>query len=398
MSDVTKRTVRTPNPHFFGAYLAKICQKERHAMTSLPGPSQIISSEHEEWQISRLLLGLSAMAVLFLTAIGAKAWHAEHQFHAFVLWLFNIPMIANMAWFAWTQNRLVQKAGLLITVGLLFIYLIASGGEGNTGPLWFYVFPPLLFYLTSLKTGTAILLFCYLLAIIVFQFPTLPGIEAEYSTDFKIRFFATLTFESIFCFVLEAGRLQARNKLVKLAENHAQAARTDELTGLANRRDMQSRLNTEFSRFQRNGHHFSVVLIDLDLFKRVNDNYGHDAGDGVLRRFAELTRLVIRQSDLAARWGGEEFLILLPDTTLLQALTLAERLRSEIAHTEFTHKGQVMPITISAGVCSISKAGSITELLQQADINLYSAKEDGRNRIAPRVRCQDHQAPKANPA
>src|SRR5690554_22387 len=347
------------------------------------------SGEQEERQISRLLNGLSLMAVLFLAGIGTKAWYAEHPVHAWVLWLFIVPVVFNMIWYAWTQDRAVQKAGLLTTVGLLFAYLLASGGEGNTGPLWFYVFPPLLFYLTSLKGGTAILLFCYLLAIIVFQFPGLPLVTAEYSTDFKIRFFATLTFESIFCFVLEARRLRARNRLLALAKAHERAARTDELTGLANRREMQNRLNTEFSRFKRAGHHFSVVLIDLDLFKRINDGYGHDAGDAVLRQFADLTHTVVRQSDLAARWGGEEFLLLLPDTSLLQALSLAERLRAEVARTEFQHQGKILPVTISAGVCSISKAGSVNELLKQADIQLYNAKDAGRNRIAPRVRSQD---------
>jgi len=347
------------------------------------------SGEQEERQISRLLNGLSIMAALFLAGIGTKAWYADHPVHAWVLWLFVVPVVFNMVWYAWKRDRVVQKAGLLITVGLLFTYLLASGGEGNTGPLWFYVFPPLLFYLTSLKGGTAILLFCYLLAIIVFQFPWLPFVTAEYSTDFKIRFFATLTFESIFCFVLEAGRLRARNRLLALAKTHERAARTDELTGLANRREMQNRLSTEFSRFKRAGHHFSVVLIDLDLFKRINDDFGHDAGDLVLRQFADLTRTVVRQSDLAARWGGEEFLLLLPDTTLLQALALAERLRAEVASTAFRHQKQKLPVTISAGVCSISKADSVNDLLKQVDIQLYNAKGRGRNRIAPRVRSQE---------
>ena len=346
-------------------------------------------ADAEDRHISRLLNGLSVMAVVFLVGIGTKAWYAEHHGHAWVLWLFTLPVVANMLWFAISGNATIQKAGLLSTVGLLFTYLMATGGEGNTGPLWFYVFPPLLFYLTSLKGGTAILLFCYLLAVLVFQYPELPGVTARYSTDFKIRFFATLTFESIFCFVLEAGRLRARENLVNLANAHEQAARTDELTGLANRRDMHNRLAEEFARYQRSGRHFSVALIDLDLFKRINDDFGHDAGDSVLRTFAGLTREVIRQADTAARWGGEEFLILLPDTTLLQALTLAERLRARVEQHRFVHQGAALPVTMSAGVCSISKATSVNELLRQADLALYSAKEAGRNQIAPRVRSQE---------
>lgn len=361
-------------------------KNNKSAMTRLPDPSQKIADASEEERVSRLLTGLSAMAILFLFGIGAKAWFATHTTHAGALWFFAALVTINMLIFARIGNRQQQKIGMIAIVGLLFGYLIITGGESNTGPLWFYVFPPLLFYLTDLKTGTAALLFCCLLAVVVFQFPQLPLVTAEYTTDFKIRFFATLTFESIFCFVLEASRLKARNELMDLARAHEYAARTDELTGLSNRRDMQHRLSAEYSRYQRSGHHFSIALIDLDLFKHINDDHGHDAGDEVLRRFAELMQAIIRQTDVAARWGGEEFLILLPDTSLLQALSLAERLRSEVANTEFTFAGKRLPITISAGICSIAKAGSVNELLKQADIHLYNAKEDGRNRIAPRVR------------
>jgi len=342
--------------------------------------------EREDAQVSRVLTWLSLAAVLCLFGIGSKAWYSGHSHHALTLWAFIFPVLANMIWFARTGNRDVQKTVLLIVVSALFTYLIASGGESNTGPLWFYVFPPLLFFLTNLKTGTMILLLVYLVAVIVFQYPSLPFVLAEYSSDFKIRFFVTLTFESIFCFVLEASRLKARNELLDLAQTHEHASKTDELTGLSNRRDILNRLSEEFSRYQRSGHHFSTVLIDLDLFKNINDQYGHSAGDEALKQFAKLVQSVIRQTDVAARWGGEEFLLLLPDTSLIPALTLAERLRSEVARNHFSFHGQSLPITMSAGVCSIAQADSIGTMLKQADMQLYSAKAAGRNRIAPRVR------------
>ncbi|MBK1850839.1 MULTISPECIES: GGDEF domain-containing protein [unclassified Marinobacter] len=342
--------------------------------------------EREEAQVSRVLTWLSLAAVLCLVGIGAKAWHSDHTNHALTLWGFILPVLANMVWFARTGNRDVQKTGLLVVVSVLFTYLIASGGEGNTGPLWFYVFPPLLFFLTNLKTGTMILLLVYLVAVIVFQFPNLPFVLAEYENDFIIRFFVTLTFESIFCFVLEASRLKARNELLDLALTHEHAAKTDELTGLSNRRDILNRLSEEFSRHKRAGHHFSIVLIDLDLFKNINDQYGHNAGDAALKQFAKLVQSVIRQTDVAARWGGEEFLLLLPDTSLIPALTLAERLRSKVEQDRFSYHGQELPITMSAGVCSVAQVDSIETMLKQADAHLYSAKEAGRNRIIPRVR------------
>ena len=347
------------------------------------------AQEREGEQVSRILTWLSFAAILSLAGLATKAWYSGHYNHALILVAFIVPVLTNMAWFAFTGNRDAQKIGLLVIVSVLFTYLIASGGEGNTGPLWFYVFPPLLFFLTNLKTGTMILLLVYLVAMIVFQFPSLPFVLAEYESDFKIRFFVTLTFESIFCFVLEASRLKARNELLDLALAQEHAAKTDELTGLSNRRDILNRLAEEFSRYQRSGHHFSVALIDLDLFKNINDQYGHDAGDAALNQFAELVQAVIRQTDVAARWGGEEFLLLLPDTSLIPALTLAERLRSEVAKHSFHFQGQELPVTMSAGVCSISQTDSIDSMLRQADLQLYSAKSAGRNRIAPRVRSQD---------
>ncbi len=355
-------------------------------MTQLTRARYESAVEQEEIRVSQVLTWLSLAAILFLLGIGAKSLLSSHTGHALVLSLFAALVATNMLVFWRTGSRSGQKTGMIIIVALLFAYLIASGGESNTGPLWFYVFPPLLFYLTDLKTGTLLMLACLAFAAVVFRFPQLPFVMAEYGTDFQIRFFATIAFESTFCYVLEASRRKARNELVGLAIMHEHAARTDELTGLANRRDMHQRLLAEFGRYQRSGHHFSVVLIDLDLFKRINDEYSHNAGDAVLKQFADLMRAVLRQADVPARWGGEEFLVLLPDTSLLQALALAERLREEVEQTRFRFQDKRLPVTISAGVCSISQVDSIDHLLRQADLNLYEAKQSGRNRIAPRVR------------
>ncbi len=363
--------------------------QKRPPMKPLLSASHAAAGAREDAQVSRLLNVLSGAAIVFLVGIGLKSWFAGHLLHAWVLGLFSLLVLWTMARFAVTGDRVRQKRSLILIAALLFVYLIASGGESNTGPLWFYVFPPLLFFLTDLKTGTAVLLLCCLVAAIVFEFPQLPFVGAHYSTDFKIRFFATLAFESIFCFILEAGRLKARNELVELAATHEHAARTDELTGLSNRRDMQHRLLVEFSRYQRSGHHFSVVLVDLDWFKSINDTHGHDMGDAVLRQFATTTAEVIRKTDVAARWGGEEFLILLPDTALLQALTLAERLRQAVAQTRFGQTAPPVTVTLSAGVASIAKCASLDDLLRQLDQNLYAAKAAGRNQIAPRVRRDD---------
>lgn len=344
------------------------------------------AAEEEEVGVAKVLTWLSLMAVLFLIGFAIKSLSAGHMAHTYAQLIFAGVIAVNLLVHWRTGNRKLFKAAILIIGTLLFGYLISSGGESNTGPLWLYVFPPLLFYVTSLTIGSALIGGFLVFAAVVFQNPELPFVLAEYGTDFKIRFFATILFESAFCFALDFSRRKTRNELMDLAIMHEQAARTDELTGLSNRRDMQQRLNTEFARYQRSGHYFSVVLIDLDLFKCINDDFGHNAGDAVLRQFARVVQGVVRTTDLAARWGGEEFLILLPDTSLLQALMLAERLREEVDQTRFVFEDQSLGITISAGVCSITQSDSINHLLRQVDMNLYEAKQGGRNRIAPAVR------------
>ncbi|MFE8070539.1 GGDEF domain-containing protein [Marinobacteraceae bacterium S3BR75-40.1] len=349
--------------------------------------------EDEERRVAWILTWLSGAAILFLLGIGTEAWMSGHVIYGATLMLFAVPIVANMLVFRKTGNRRLHKVGLLTTIAILFGYLITSGGEANTGPLWFYVFPPLVFFLTNLKVGSILIAGCLLFTAVVFRFPHLPFVMAEYSRDFQLRFVASILFESVFCFVLDYSRRRARNELISMAALYERASRTDELTGLSNRRDMQFHLAKEYARYERSGHHFSVVLIDLDHFKKINDHYGHDAGDHVLTVFSELTQRLCRKADIASRWGGEEFLLLLPDTSLLQALAFAERLRLSVAEQPFRYQDETIEVTLSAGVCSITQSGSLDNLLRLADENLYLAKQQGRNQIIPRVRqSQDSEA------
>jgi diguanylate cyclase (GGDEF)-like protein len=295
-------------------------------------------------------------------------------------------MLLNVSIFERSESEKFFRTFFVLTVATLFIYLTASGGENNTGPLWFYVFPPLIFYLLGLRLGLTVITSCFLLIAVIFKFPELPFVTTKYHPDFQLRFLTSISFVTVFSYTLDFSRRRARDELIRLADKYEHASKTDELTQLSNRREMLSRLNAEFYRYQRHGHHFSVMLIDIDHFKHINDQYGHDAGDAVLKQFSEQLTAHSRQLDLAARWGGEEFLVLLPETSLVQALSIAERLRAKIEATEFNYQNLVIPVRISAGVCSISQFESTEGLLRQTDMNLYEAKMKGRNRIIPMVK------------
>lgn len=178
-------------------------------------------------------------------------------------------------------------------------------------------------------------------------------------------------------FQLAYARAIAHEALERLAT-------TDGLTGLANRRVAMERLRDELARGQRHNHATSIVLLDVDHFKSVNDTHGHHAGDAVLRRVSSVLREAGREIDLPARHGGEEFLLILPETPLDGAVRVAERLRSRLAkaRTEL-EDGEVLRVTASFGVAAAAglREEGVDELLQRADEALYAAKESGRNRV-----------------
>ena len=169
------------------------------------------------------------------------------------------------------------------------------------------------------------------------------------------------------------------------SEMHArleQLAVTDGLTGLMNHRKFQERLAEEFLRASRHATAFSLLLGDIDYFKRVNDTYGHPAGDAVLKAVAGAIAKAARKIDLVARYGGEEFAVLLAQTDVAQAAIFAERIRKAVAEMKIVWQGQSIPVTISIGIAtSTTDAADRERLIAAADRALYAAKHRGRNRV-----------------
>jgi diguanylate cyclase (GGDEF)-like protein len=165
-------------------------------------------------------------------------------------------------------------------------------------------------------------------------------------------------------------------------EEQASEARIDSLTGLANRRALEEILAAEISRAHRFRHELAIVLLDLDRFKEINDSFGHAAGDVMLRAVSRLLTSLARQGDTVARWGGEEFVVVLPETDLAGAQRFAERLRRTIE----AHAVGDMHTSASCGVATMLPEDSVEELLGAADQALYQAKSNGRNRTETAVR------------
>ncbi|HDO7862908.1 TPA: GGDEF domain-containing protein [Legionella pneumophila] len=162
---------------------------------------------------------------------------------------------------------------------------------------------------------------------------------------------------------------------------HSQAIR-DPLTGLLNRRFLDEYVVKQIGQAKHSQSMIAFIMIDVDNFKRVNDNFGHDTGDQVLSILGKLFTSLIREGDLACRYGGEEFLLVLPQCTLDNAKKISETIRDEVSKMPMTLKNNVFNITISLGISSYPNHGSsLQELIETADKALYSAKTQGKNRV-----------------
>lgn len=295
-------------------------------------------------------------------------------FHSYDLALLDVLVsaasLAAYAWFRRTGNVVVASACLafLVTFAVcLFLYL--TKGYANS-VVWLLVIPPITFFLVGRKLGTVYsglaFIFC---AYVVYQqvgqdFPKPQGlgaflnvVEASIVVILLFRFYEKTRSQAY-------SQLQERNALV------TQLAQTDRLTGLYNR----DKFDRELKKCQHSA--VCLVLIDVDHFKKINDTHGHMKGDEVLQSLAEKLREHVRACDVVARWGGEEFAILLPETSKENALILAERIRETVCQS-FTAG---LPISVSVGLATPASLSQDPEqLLKQADKALYQAKTNGRN-------------------
>jgi diguanylate cyclase (GGDEF)-like protein len=196
------------------------------------------------------------------------------------------------------------------------------------------------------------------------------------SSELKARIYACLRTK-----VLQDELRKKNRQLEEVLSQMETLAMTDQLTGLFNRRFFESVIEKEFSKTKRYGHPMSCLMIDIDHFKKINDEYGHHAGDQVLREMSQLMKRCFRDADTVARWGGEEFIVLLPETTMENALQVASRLLTSVSVCKFSSfPGR---ITVSIGLAGLPGPAveSSEKLIAASDRALYQAKAGGRNRI-----------------
>ncbi len=299
----------------------------------------------------------------------------------------SLPMIIAvvvLAWCSWHRDgygaplllRLLALSVMAMIFGLFAVNWIADSNDIDrmTRGVIICTFAVTLF---SLKGARELVVFFAAPFVVLLVFLQVSGHSV-------LAAIATL-FDPLMMFIIAAiaSEVLYRTWMAAFLANQqlAEHAATDSLTGLSNRRHIEPQLAGETARARRHQATFSVLMADLDHFKRVNDRYGHDAGDEVLREVARRLREMLRTEDRPARWGGEEFLVLLTDTELDQAEIVAEKLRAGIADTPIEVNGHSIDMTISIGVAQHQGEDDPLDLIRRADQALYRAKDEGRNRV-----------------
>jgi diguanylate cyclase len=267
---------------------------------------------------------------------------------------------------AWRLELSVAPVDLAVPVGSM---------------VWVGVLFPLAFLMFGTRRGTQVSLAAFGVFLALVGPPALGDVlVGREETPLTSRFIELATFHATLIALLWvlAGRLERLVAARTEARMLAAQARTDPLTGIANRRQLDDELDRLIAQARRHGHPLSAVLIDLDRFKDVNDRLGHEAGDHALVAVTRRLTASIRGGDLLGRWGGEEFLLVAPETDHAAALELAERCRRRISAEPLDEAGE---LTASFGVATLGADDDRRTLLRRADLALYTAKSEGRDRV-----------------
>ena len=295
--------------------------------------------------------------------------------------LFGIAgaFLATMVYYHWSRN--IERACLIETVwvGLFVLTLVYHGGYANTALYWVFPFPAVLFGM--LGTRNALIGNGLIMAGLAMLLFASEHIRAEYREEEIGRFYISLLVVVVASWMNEYYRQRSHDEMSELQATREQQANTDPLTLLPNRRFIDAEFAHNLAQKPDDFLPLGVVMCDLDHFKQLNDQFGHQTGDHVLRQAAQRFRQTLRRQDIACRTGGEEFLMFLPDTDLADALTVAEKVRRHLASTPFVVRGEAHQITASFGVAVCHNVEKLEAAVEAADQALYRSKLGGRDQV-----------------
>ncbi len=330
-----------------------------------------------------VLLSITLFAFVIFSYINFKAGEyfiLSLDICAIALALFSLHLLLI--------KKNIELASIVATIVLLFFLLIFSFVNKNNGfgLVWTLCYPLFVVPILGTKNGLKMISAFYLLLIPMAYYGIGTWDYGNWDNTSFLRF-VLASFTVVFiAYFFESTTVKAYNTIMKIRDKEKiylkelkSLSITDQLTGLHNRRYFDENFALEQMKVERYGHSLCLIMIDIDHFKSVNDQFGHQVGDTVLREFASLLKNRVRGSDILARWGGEEFIVLLPATKIEDGEIIAEDIRQVVETYSFFQIGK---LTTSIGLSEVCGGNSNKrQAIQNADTALYQAKEAGRNRI-----------------
>ncbi|MCL4410460.1 MAG: GGDEF domain-containing protein [Firmicutes bacterium] len=338
-------------------------------MKLAPHLSPLVNSERHQLRLLRIVL---VVLFIFSCAIGSLN---VFVFNAYQIATFNFISAAAsvLIWFYLRSTSNLRVASWLLIAAVLFNLsaFIGSSKGAAYSIIWVTVLPPLAFFLLGRRAGSWVTGIAFLgtVAFLVLYLRTLPEVNFTAGAILNIAE-VMLVLWLIFRFY-EGSRSAAYAELERLSV-------IDKLTGVYNRSKLDQLLEGHIQLAARAGMPLCVILFDIDHFKRVNDRYGHLHGDLVLQQVTSAIQGAVRQTDEFGRWGGEEFLLLCPATSVADGMVLANKLREVVSAAVETDDGE---LTISAGLTCVDSLTSPAAAIREADHALYAAKSSGRNKV-----------------
>lgn len=319
-------------------------------------------------------------AIIGVVATATMATLALYNNNYLLMLVISISTLLFASSLMIKQKANLSSAIVLYTLYTLMLYLVVSGGTNGTGPIWVFVVSPVTFFLQGLKRGILDILLFTTAMIGAFYFSNLLNLYHYTLLEFPIRVVLSFVIVALLSGFYEYFRDSYSKKLISLAKKNELLATIDPLTNLPNRRSTMQQLNYEKSKINRSQQVFSIMLSDVDDFKQINDKLGHQAGDQALLHLANILNNSIREQDIVARWGGEEFLFMLPNTNKESALLLSEKIHQKLKSNPFEINGISLPITLSTGICEVNNNRNLDLDIQEADNLMYQAKSMGKDR------------------
>lgn len=349
------------------------------------------------------ILAMLAYAITAIIAFASVYLELSHYGYTPFQYLLAVVILVNILFLAMTYSR--NTISKRFSDRMLIAQL----------SVWFFAFSVTLFYMADLRVillMSSIMAFTFAISYLKLQV-SIYMVFVIAVTYFVISYLGIAHFNQpgnlsyeilvLICFIpvcifisYMADRIGKQRRILKSTLAHLEAIReererimqeleksasTDDLTGLYNRRAINLKLQHEYERVCRYESDLTIILVDVDHFKRINDTHGHLFGDQALKIIANVLERSVRVTDFVARWGGEEFLVVLPETDLGGGKTIAQRILKDIAQTQLDCDGQIISLTISAGLHQITPNQTLEEAIARVDEYLYQAKQQGRNRV-----------------